>query len=43
MLKYLKEAIANLLDAICSETYEPYEYFLIDRGGIKYVMPIPKQ
>lgn len=43
MFLKLKELLADILDSICSETYEPYEYMLIDRGGIKYVTPIPKE
>lgn len=42
-MRFIKELIADILDSICSETFEPYEYMLIDRGGIKYVIPITKE
>ena len=43
MIRKIKEFIANLLDAICAETYEPAEFYLQVIDGEIYVLPFRQE
>lgn len=42
MIRKIKEFIADFLDSVCSETYEPKEFYIQMVDGLPYVTPFRK-